>query len=645
MWDKEERGFRSLLLIIALCLVGLSVLGSFIFIGSRTARAKRAESAYGRELIAVGDANFPPFTFMENGEPAGFDVDVLNEIAKRKNMRITIKLMDWSSAMAAVRTGSADILVGVSDLEERRAYLGFSERMISMKSQLFVRNDTYAYMRVEDLAGVAVGVEKGDVVAQYLAKTKPNIVLTDYQNQKTALEALAAGEIPVAVLDYYSGLLSLQRLGLDSRIKVIGDPVLEAAYCLGTKKDNTALLVQLNDGIESLKYDGTIQRLLDRWIGVNIVQARYWRYAIQGLALLGLGAAALLFWNLALRSAVRQRTQELSESNEQFRLYMEYSPVYMFFKDENLKPIMLSRNFGTLVGKPISEAIDTATGEYYTPDLLERIAETDRAVLEAGRPIESVLEIAGHTFNTIRFPIPRKGKPTRLAGFYIDVTEEIRSKENLLKSLREKETLIRELYHRTKNTLQVISSMIELQAAEYPNDAALQSLVKSAEDRIYAISLAHQLLYKGRDLSRVSIKEYIEALSAGLYHSFEIDPARIRLDLRVSGETMLLDLVIPIGLIINELMTNSFKHAFPDGRRGLILIELIETDQNRSLLRYTDDGVGTGADFDFRKQNTLGLQLVFNIGENQLMGNVTMEGVGGMSCSMIFKNDLYTERV
>jgi two-component sensor histidine kinase len=108
---------------------------------------------------------------------------------------------------------------------------------------------------------------------------------------------------------------------------------------------------------------------------------------------------------------------------------------------------------------------------------------------------------------------------------------------------------------------------------------------------------------------------------------------------------MLLDLVIPIGLIINELMTNSFKHAFPDGRQGLIVIELFETEPNQSLLRYTDDGVGTGENFDFKKQNTLGLQLIFNIGENQLMGNVKMEGTGGMSCSVIFKNDLYTERV
>jgi two-component sensor histidine kinase/ABC-type amino acid transport substrate-binding protein len=642
---KEGREFWFLFLIIALCLVGLIVLGLFILVSSRSARSARADTAYGRELIAVGDANFPPFTFMENGEPAGFDIDILSEIAKRKDLRLTIKLMDWSSAMTAVRTGSADILVGVSDLEERRAYLSFSERMISMKSQLFVRNDTYAYTKMEDLTGVPVGVEKGDVVAQYLAKTHPHIALREYQNQRAALEALAAHEIPVAILDYYSGLLSLQKLDMESRVKVIGDPILEAAYCLGTKKDNTALLVLLNDGIESLKYDGTMQRVLDRWIGVNVVQAWYWRYAIQGLAALGLSAAALLFWNFALRNAVRERTQELSESNEQFRLYMEYSPVYMFFKDEKLKPIMLSRNFGSLVGKPISDAMNTGTGEHYTPDLLRQIAEADQAVLETGQPIESVLEIAGRTFNTIRFPIPRKGKPTRLAGFYIDVTEEIRSKENLLKSLREKETLIRELYHRTKNTLQVVSSLIELQAAEYPDDAALQSLVKSAEDRIYAISLVHQLLYKSQDLSKVSIREYLDALSAGLYRSYEVDPSRIRLDLRVADQSMLLDLVIPIGLIINELMTNSFKHAFPDGRQGLIVIELFETEPNQSLLRYTDDGVGTGENFDFKKQNTLGLQLIFNIGENQLMGNVKMEGTGGMSCSVIFKNDLYTERV
>jgi ABC-type amino acid transport substrate-binding protein len=325
MKEGEKDRKRSILVALSIIVLLCIAIGTVVFLlkTDQPARGKSA-SLQDRKLLAVGEAQFPPFIFQENGEAKGFDIDLLKEIARRKNLKLTFRMTDWTSAMQAVRNGAADILIGVSDLEERRAYLGFSERMLSMKSSLFVNTDTYAFIRLEDIGdGTPLGVEKGDITSLYLLKTHPEIKQKEYSDQKAVIEALARHEIEVAALDYFSGLLNLQRLKLGSRIKTIGDPILEAAYCFGVKKSDTALLIPLNDGMEELKSDGTIRQLQDRWLGTNFIFNENWQYILYGLVAVAVLAAILLAWNLSLHHAVRRRTQQLAESDELFRLYME----------------------------------------------------------------------------------------------------------------------------------------------------------------------------------------------------------------------------------------------------------------------------------------------------------------------------------
>jgi two-component sensor histidine kinase len=219
------------------------------------------------------------------------------------------------------------------------------------------------------------------------------------------------------------------------------------------------------------------------------------------------------------------------------------------------------------------------------------------------------------------------------------------SKDKVLQSLREKETLIRELYHRTKNTMQVIRSMLMLQAAEFPTNISLQQVVKNTEDRIQAISLVHQMLYTSQDLSQISIKEYISVLASLIMQSFNVSIDRISLNITVQEHFFLLDTAIPFGLILNELMTNSLKYAFPNDRKGLITIILSKSESNNYVLQYSDDGVGVPDYFDFRHQNTLGMKLIHSIGELQMLGKVLMESKEGVSCQFEFADNLYKARV
>lgn len=226
-----------------------------------------------------------------------------------------------------------------------------------------------------------------------------------------------------------------------------------------------------------------------------------------------------------------------------------------------------------------------------------------------------------------------------------EIAERRLAEEKITQSLHEKEALIRELYHRTKNTMQIIQSMVELQAADYPESDHITLLIKNTQDRIQAISLVHNMLFRSNNLSKISVAEYVRELAALILQNAGPAGGKISMDIHVDDHLFLIDTAIPFGLILNELMTNSLLHAFPDNRPGVISITLTKEVPDRTILRYADNGVGVPAGFAFRAQNTLGLQLIHNLGEQQLMGSVLFDTAEGVRCTVDIPTTLYTERV
>lgn len=358
---------------------------------------------------------------------------------------------------------------------------------------------------------------------------------------------------------------------------------------------------------------------------------------VSWIALVSSSAAlTCILCDIAPRRSRSMRAIGRRESTELCRLFVEHSPVYIFLKDSNLKHLLLSRNYETVIGKPLDEMIGKGTDAMFTPEMSRQLDLADRAVLQDGKPVDVINEAGGRVYRTLMFPIFKRGKPAYLAGFTIDVTDQKKAEERALQSLREKDALIRELYHRTKNTLQIIRSMLELQVEEYPQGDSTHRLVKEAEDRIQAIALVHQMLYESRDLSRIYIKDYVAELAALVYRSFGVSEERIALRLGIADLSIALDTAVPIGLILNELMTNSMKHAFPNHRKGIIRVELSGDDAGICVLRYADDGVGVAPDFDFATCDSLGIKLIRSIGE-QISGNVSFSGESGVSCTIAFR--------
>ncbi len=212
------------------------------------------------------------------------------------------------------------------------------------------------------------------------------------------------------------------------------------------------------------------------------------------------------------------------------------------------------------------------------------------------------------------------------------------------KSLAEKETLLRELHHRTKNNMGVIIALLELQGLDI-DDARLNDVIAETTGRIRSMALVHQKLYEARDLSHINLREYIEDLSLLLTSSYQVPPARLSTIHELEDITVLIDTAIPCGLILNELISNALKYAFPGGRSGEIRLELQRLDSGEIRLRVSDDGVGLPEGFDPRKDGHMGLQTILELGERQLNGAVTFHSAGGLSCQVHFHDNLYLARV
>ena len=225
-----------------------------------------------------------------------------------------------------------------------------------------------------------------------------------------------------------------------------------------------------------------------------------------------------------------------------------------------------------------------------------------------------------------------------------DITKYKRAGEELRKALAEKETLLRELYHRTKNNMQVISALLDLQS-EYMNDERLREVFVDTENRIRSMALVHQKLYEAQDLSHVNLKEYIGDLFQLLMVSYKIQPGSVSVLTEMEDVMVLIDIAIPCGLILNELISNAFKYAFPNGRTGEVTIRLGRAVDGEIQLRVADNGIGLPPGFDVRKDGRLGMQNIFILVEKQLKGQVAFETQGGLACQVYFRDNLYQPRV
>ncbi|ABL00607.1 PAS domain S-box protein [Pelobacter propionicus] len=227
-----------------------------------------------------------------------------------------------------------------------------------------------------------------------------------------------------------------------------------------------------------------------------------------------------------------------------------------------------------------------------------------------------------------------QGRISHFQGVVLDITERKLAEEKIRAALTEKVVLLKEIHHRVKNNLQIISTLLDLQAESVRDEGALCAF-RESQDRIRAMALVHEKLYRTEDLSFIDFSGYIESLTAHLYNSYAIDFGRVSFSIDAGNVCLSIDQAIPCGLIISELVSNSLKYAFPGSAAGNISVSIREQGDGMVSLTVADSGVGLPVNLDFTASETLGLQLVRML-VKQLRGEIALDSSGGARFSIRF---------
>ena len=349
----------------------------------------------------------------------------------------------------------------------------------------------------------------------------------------------------------------------------------------------------------------------------------------RDVATAALQTLAAAFVGAVRRPGVPASPSERGNPDLRYRNLVEQIPAVVFTASLD------GGGYDLYIGPQIETLLGYTQEEWLSSPVLwyERLHPDDRRMLDqefargcaTGGPFKAecrFLARDGHVVwvhGEARLINDERGFPVLLQGVAFDITETKRAEEVVRAALREKETLLKEIHHRVKNNLQITSSLLRLQLGTVKDTAARQILQES-QDRIRSMALVHEMLYRSADLSRVDFGRYIQTLLEQLFRAHNVDSSRITFRTNIPALIFGVDLAMPLGLMINELVANSIKHGFPDKRAGTVAVELV-SGEARYELRVRDTGIGLPNATVPEGKATLGLQLVRTLTE-QLGGRV-----------------------
>lgn len=338
-----------------------------------------------------------------------------------------------------------------------------------------------------------------------------------------------------------------------------------------------------------------------------------------------------------LEELVDERTKKLKESEQLYRTIFETVPDSLFIANFDGKTVEANPAACKQYRYSREELINIHSNQLISPEDQDHLPEFIKALKESGKFQGETVDVRkdGTTFNTEVHGavIHYKGHPHMLA-IIRDITKRIQMETQLKASLQEKETLMKEILHRTKNNMNTIISLLKLQSFRIM-DKKILMMFDDIKNRILSMLLVQQQLYQTKQFVNLDLKDYLKNLSNTIYKNLNINSENISLKFNLVPITVSPDTAIPCGLILNELLTNAFKYAFPDGRHGEITISL--TGENKDIkLTISDNGIGIPHDLNIKTINSLGLQLI-NSFVIQIDGSYELSRENGTTWTIRFK--------
>lgn len=347
----------------------------------------------------------------------------------------------------------------------------------------------------------------------------------------------------------------------------------------------------------------------------------------------------------AILSTIRDITERrlaqeaLRESETRYQMIGDLVPFGVWACDAKGNFTYLSESFLSLFGTTLDACRKNGWMHLLPREDVDRTVADWRQCIQTGSFWDyeyRIVDTSGRTFIVLSRGAPhmdRTGTITSWVGIHLDITERKRYEDRLEASLREKEVIIKEVHHRVKNNMQVISGFLELQADFIDDPQAVEKLIE-CQRRVRTMALVHEKLYQSRTLGVINASEYIKSLIDDLMNSYTISTP-VDVTVEVDDVNITLDIAIPCGLIINELVTNSLKYAFAGRATGKLSLVMHHQEDHTFSLTVQDDGVGLPPDYEVRSAASLGTQLV-NVLVRQLGGEMKIASVEGVRFTIVF---------
>jgi len=322
--------------------------------------------------------------------------------------------------------------------------------------------------------------------------------------------------------------------------------------------------------------------------------------------------------------------QALAKSEARFRNVVEAAPNAMVMVRDNGQIEMVNAQAELVFGYPRAELLGKQM-DMLVPERFRKHHPTLRETFfddPGSRPMGAGRDLYGLRKDGSEFPVEIGLNPIEteegnmVLSAIVDISDRKFREGRIEAALKEKEILLGEVHHRVKNNLQIIHSLLYLQGTKV-NDDSLSMLLKESQNRIKSMALIHQTLYESKDFARVDFGLFLDSLVPTLVASYSTDPSLINLSVNAADVSIPINAAIPCGLIVNELISNALKHAFPGGRVGKIDVNLTSEPPNTVILTVSDDGIGVSDDFNPERPTTLGLQLVWLLAD-QLGAEITL---------------------
>ncbi|MFA6507243.1 MAG: transporter substrate-binding domain-containing protein [Treponemataceae bacterium] len=599
-----------------------------------------------RPITVVCDDNYPPYSFRSAaGVIQGIIPDQWREWSLVTGREIEFKPMKWEDCLAAMEGGRADVLDSFFKTPDREKIYDFLEPYATLNVPVFFHHSISGIAKPEDLRGFRIAAKKGDAAVAEL-KQYGSIDVVEYPDYESIIRAAKQGEIRVFCVDEPPALYYLYKYNLDSSFRSALS-LYRGKFHRAVKKnrkllaDGSDLYSVLRTGFDSIP-QSTYRKIDRRWFGAALnpkidPALIAWIGGVLALIISGLVAFATM-----LRKQVARKTRELSikaealEASERKNLafikalpdlFIIMDGEFRYYECKTANPELLAKQETELIGKKINEV--------GFPSNVEALFESavGKALSQATVVVcEYELEvIAGKRYFEARLV---KMAEDRALVIIRDITAKADAERKMQASLKEKEILLKEVHHRVKNNMQVVSSLIQLQAGalKYEED---RILLKETQQRIKTMAQIHELLYRSDDLSSIDAADYIGNIVEDLQISYLEVSGAVQMILELEPVECSMDVAVPLGLIVNEVVSNSFKYASGAPGGTIISVSLKTETAGETHLILADNGPGLPLDWEKRANATLGLTLV-QLLASQLNGTLSISGSKGTRIELIF---------